>query len=246
MNAHADIAAEGAAPDAETPFDPDAVRTERHLFMLNRLGEIGMELAEVTAAQARVQRDVMAGVSNPGALTPVGQGDFASAFAKISRSVRMTIMLEDKLAKALRLRQAGIAERHAANRRARLEAEWAREAQAAEDRIDDRQDAILDAVREVIRAERPERLEQEPLMRSLDRLWALDLEGDVFAQPDLYIQTGGDAALVSKQIAVHCKVLGLKPDWERWRGSFWAVEEAERGAAGSPYAAGATGPPPDE
>jgi hypothetical protein len=232
MNAHADITAEA---QADAP-DPDGERVERNMRALARLTEIGMEMAEITAVQARAQRDLMAGVNNPGALTPVGQGDFASAFAKVSRSVRMSIMLEDKLAVALRQRQAGIAERRQADRRARLEAERAREARAAKDRIDRRQDAITDAVRDVIRAERPERLEQERLMKRLDRLWGWDPDADVFARPELYIATGGDEAPVSKQIAAHCKALGLKPDWALWKDEDWAVEEAGSGGEGSPYA----------
>jgi len=236
MNTHSTITAEagGAAPDA--PYDPEGERTERHLFMLSRLGEIGMELAETVAVQARVERDVIARSGDPGAVTPAVRVDFASAFAKVSRAVRMGIMLEDKLAKALRLRQAGIAERHQADRRARQEAEQARDERAMEDRIDRRQDAIIDAVREVIRAERPERLEQERLMESLDRLWAVDFEDGFFTRPELYVKTGGDEALVSDQIAAHCKALGLKPDWGLWKQTFWAVEEAGDGAAGSPYA----------
>ena len=242
MNAHSDIALEAQSDSADAPFDPDGERTERHMRDLARLTEIGMEMAEITAVQARAQRDLMAGINNPAALTPVGQGDFASAFAKLSRGVRQNIMLEDRLAQALRQRQAGLAERHKADRRARLEAEQARQARAAEDRINDRQDAIVDAVRDVIRAERPERLEQERLLNSLDRLWGWDPAADNYARPEIYIQTGGDDALVSEQIAAHCRALGLKPDWGLWKDQDWAVEEAENGAKRSPYVAGA-GPP---
>jgi hypothetical protein len=240
MNTHASIAT-GTASDVETDgadhvvdaaFDPDAERTERHMRALARLTEIGMEMAEITAVQARAQRDLV----NTAERAEMKGGDFALAFAKVSRAVRMSIMLEDKLAVALRLRQAGIAERHRADRRARLEAERAREARAAEDRIDGRQDAIVDAVREVIRAERPERLEQERLMKSLDRLWGWNPDADIFSRPELYIQTGGDEALVSEQIAAHCKALGLKPDWTLWKDEDWAVEEAEANTPGSPYA----------
>ena len=103
MNAHSDIALEAQSDSADAPFDPDGERTERHMRDLARLTEIGMEMAEITAVQARAQRDLMAGINNPAALTPVGQGDFASAFAKLSRGVRQNIMLEDKLAQALRL-----------------------------------------------------------------------------------------------------------------------------------------------
>jgi hypothetical protein len=41
---------------------------------------------------------------------------------------------------------------------------------------------------------------------------------------------------------VGSRALGLKPDWGLWKDSVWALEEAEAGAKGSPYAAG-TGPP---
>jgi len=247
MNTHANI-----SPDADTPFDPDGARTERHLRLLERLADIGMELAETVAHQAKGQRDLQDVADRAGVKEVIEEtivlevrGDFGTAFAKITRAVRMTILLEDKLAKDWRLRQAGIAERHRVQRRARREAEQALDAQAAEDRINDRQDAICEAVRDVIRAERPEqveRLEQERLMKSLDRLWGWDPEGDPFARPELYIETGGDEALISQQIAAHCRALGLKPDWGLWKDTVWALEEAEAGAKGSPYAAG-TGPP---
>jgi hypothetical protein len=118
MNALYDIAADALAddPDGDDPdapvFDPDAERTERHMRALERLTEIGMEMAEITAVQARAQRDLM----NTGERAQMKGGDFASAFAKVSRGVRLSIMLEDKLAVALRLRQAGIAERRQADR----------------------------------------------------------------------------------------------------------------------------------
>ena len=67
-------------------------------------------------------------------------------------------------------------------------------------------------------------------------MWADDLSGDLYAKPDLYLQVGGDDALISQQVAAFCKALGLTPDWSLWKDSFWALEEAEDGAEGSPYA----------
>ncbi len=45
-------------------------------------------------------------------------------------------------------------------------------------------------------------------------------------------------------IALICKDLGATPDWERWAGEDWALEEARTRAPGSPYAD--WNDPPDE
>ncbi len=236
MNTHAPILAEEAAAQtalgADAPFDPDGARTERHLRVLERLTDLGMALAEGLAARVKAD-DFDAGEIS----------DIGTAFAKISRGVRMTVMLEEKLAKAWRLRQAGIAEKHEAGLQERLEAEWAVEREADNGRVAKRQQALDDAVKDVIRAERPEGYERERLFDRLEGLWKDDIDNDLSAPPSFYIQIGGDEALISEQIAAFCKALGLKPDWDLWKDSFWAMEEAEDGAIGSPYAARGTGPP---
>jgi hypothetical protein len=225
MNAQSSIQAEDDLK-AELPSDPDGARTERLLRVLERLTDLGMELAEGLAA--RVKADDVGEV-----------GEVGAAFARISRAVRMTVMLEDRLAKAWRLRQAGIAETHEARRRVRLQAQWAEESEADNRRVEQRQNAIHEAVRDVIRAERPEGFERERLFGRLDYIWVTDLD----AEEDLYLDGGGNDALVSEQVAAFCKELGLTPDWDLWKQTFWALEEAEDRAAGSPYAAGGTGPP---
>jgi len=248
MNAHADI-----TPETEevAPFDPDGERTERHLRMLARMEEICMEVAETVALQAKAQKDLqsvadVAGVKEVIEETIVLEvrGDFGSVLAKIARALRLTIMLEDRLAAQLRRRQAGLEEACQARRQAAVKATLAEEADAADERVSRRQGAIDDAVRDVIRTERPEALDRERLYEALDGLWKYDIDTDPYhVQPNLYIRTGGDQALVSDQITAFCKALGLKPDWSLWKGSFWATEEAEEGAPGSPYAAKQTGPP---
>ena len=179
-------------------------------------------------------------------------GEVSGAFAKISRGVRMTVMLESKLLKDRRLRRDGLEAAHEAKLAALREARWARENAEAEaeenERIERRQAAIDEAVKDVIRAERPEGPERERLLERLDRVWVKTVadfdkllsSGGV----SLYDEMGGEDALVSKQVAAFCKALGLKPDWGRWKDSFWAIEEAEDEAPGSPYAARpGTGPP---
>jgi hypothetical protein len=232
MNAQSSIMAEEALDagslEEGKPFDPDGVREERLLRVLERLTELGMMQAERLTAQVMASDDSAAGAADI--------AEAAAAFAKVSRSVRLTVMLEAKVAKDRRLRLAGVAEADKAGRLARLEAEWALDADGDEARVVRRQRAIADAVRDVIRAERPEGFERELLFDRLERLWADDFNADLSAKPDLYLDVGGDDALISEQVAAHCKALGLKPDWGVWKDSFWAVEEAEDVAKGSPYA----------
>ena len=231
MNAHTDISAEEAL-EAARPFDPDGERAEQLLRVLGRLTELGMMLAERLVAQATADETA-----------PIDVGEVGAAFARISRGVRMTVMLEAKLAKERRLCLDGLEAAHEAKLQAIREARWAEEREEENERVVKRQTAIDQGVKDVIRAERPEGFERERLFGRLERLWADDIETDLNAKPSLYIQTGGDDALVSEQIAAHCKALGLNPDWDLWKDSFWALEEAEDLAEGSPYTRPATGPP---
>jgi hypothetical protein len=233
MNTHSSISAE-EPPEAEGPLDPDGEREAQLLCVLARLTELGMVLAERLVAQAAADE-----------AAPMDAGEVGAAFAKISRGVRMSVMLEAKLAKERRLRLNGLEAAHEARMQVLREARWAEE-RAREDaeeeaRIERRETAIDDAVREVIRAERPEGLERERLFERVERFWKVDFETDPYVPRSLYLDTGGGEALVSKQIATFCKALGLKPDWDLWKDSFWAIEEAENAAPGSPYAG--RGPP---
>jgi hypothetical protein len=233
MNAHADITAEEAL-EAAGPFDPDGERAEQLLCVLARLTELGMVLAERLVAQAAADE-----------AAPIDAGEVGGAFAKISRGVRMTVMLESKLLKERRLRRDGLEAAHEAKLQTMREARWAEERaamQADEDeRSERRQTAIDEAIKDVIRAERPEGFERERLFERLDRVWVKDLNDYekliLSGKLSLYDETGGEDALVSEQIAAFCKALSLKPDWDLWKDSFWAREEAEDEAEGSPYAA---------
>jgi hypothetical protein len=231
MNTHASISAEEAL-EAEGPLDPDGEREAQLLQVLARLTELGMVLAEKLVAQVTAE-DVL----------PVDVGAVGGAFAKISRGVRMTVMLESKVLKERRLRLDGLEAAHEAKLAAMREARWASESAEAEaeerEQIEKRESAIEEAVKDMIRAERPEGYERERLFDRLKGCWKIDWSD----YSSVYIDNGGEDALVSKQIAAFCQDLGLKPDWDLWKDSFWAVEEAEDEAEGSPYAAPATGPP---
>jgi len=234
MNTHSSITAEEAL-EAAGPFDPDGERTEQLLRVLARLTELGMVLAEKLVAQATTDE-----------AAPIDVGEVGTAFAKVSRGVRMTVMLEAKLLKERRLRRDGLEAAHEAKLQAMREARWADEREEENERVEHRQNAIDEAVKDMIRAERPEGYERERLFDRLDRVWVKDLDAYrklILSGGDtLYLETGGDEALVSEQVAAFCKALGLTPDWDLWKDSFWAIEEAEDEAEGSPYAV-KTGPP---
>jgi len=234
MNTHSSISAEEAL-EAEGPLDPDGVRAEQLLRVLARLTELGMVLAEKLVAQATAPETT-------DDAAPIDSGEVGAAFAKISRGVRMTVMLESKLLKERRLRRDGLEAAHEAKLQAMREARWAKELAEAEaeerERIVKRESAIDEAVKDVIRAERPEGYERERLFERLKACWTIDWSD----YSSVYIDNGGEDVPISKQIAAFCKALGLTPDWNRWKDSFWAIEEAEEEAPGSPYAA-KTGPP---
>jgi hypothetical protein len=228
MNTHSSITAEEAL-EASGPSDPDGEREAQLLCVLARLTELGMVLAEKLVAQVALADEA----------APLDAGEVGGAFAKISRGVRMTVMLESKLLKERRLRRDGLEAAHEAKLAAMREARWAKEREEENERVEKQQKAIDEAVKDMIRAERPEGYERERLFDRLERLWVTDPDAD----HDIYYDLGGEDAPVSKQVAAFCKALGLTPDWELWKDEDWAIEEAEDQAEGSPYAASATEPP---
>lgn len=112
-----------AIPDAPTDAPTDApvdARTARHLRMLERLSEIGMELAEAIGREA---------LAEPGeGEVRRSAGDRGPVFARVARAVRQTVALEARLAndaqtREARLGQAERADRQAETRRARARRE---------------------------------------------------------------------------------------------------------------------------
>ena len=238
MSTHASLAAETAS-DVETDgadhvvdaaSDPDGARTARHLRVLERLTEIGMELAETVAHQAKGQRDLQDVADRAGVKACIEEriilevkGDFGTAFSKIARAVRLTVMLEDRLAKAWGLRQAGLEERLQTERKEAV----IRAGQAYADHLFERQDTVSDAVRETARRQRLDRETRERIDRELYEIW----DDDRF-----YDYSEHDDWSIGETIAMICKDLGLKPDWGLWKDEDWAIEEAEANTPGSPYA----------
>ncbi|HWK44213.1 MAG TPA: hypothetical protein VNT30_05820, partial [Stellaceae bacterium] len=187
-------------------------RTERHLRMLQRLAEIGMELAEAVGRQALEQAKA---ASEP-AETPRQPGpDLGLVFTRISRSVRQTVALEVRIAEGPLTPRAVSAA---------LDKQAERAALAETDRRHRRKAQVGRIVKQAINAELSG-IKAYQLERELrERLEDEDVETDIGDHP------------IGAIIARICWDLGLDPNWRRWAEDHWAVQEARTKAPGSPYA----------
>lgn len=209
---------EGDAPAAAgacTPAPGSRPLVERQLQLLERLAEAGLEVA------LACEREAKAAESGTGA----DLDGLARAYARASRAVRLTVMLQSRLAKA---RQEADSEADAA-----AQAAAEREAQALWAREDDAKVRVSRIVRRVIEAEHDdeggvERLDAE----AMDRLDDEDLYGAVLTRP------------ISEMVADICKDLGLHPDWAKLAEECWAQEEMASGEVGEPFLALAAASPP--
>lgn len=192
-----------ATPSDGTPASP---LLERQLERLERMADVGQEVADALARQAR------------GEGPPVTDGDVVLAYARVSRAVRMAILLQSKLVGEVEARQA-IA------RQALTDAKAAADQVRAEQQ-ERRKCRISWIVERVAEAGRDDKAEVDRLTREADeRLDDDGLIGDVLSRP------------TSEIVARICKDLGLDPDWTRLAEEAWAQEEIESGTAGSPLLA---------
>ncbi|WP_342239505.1 hypothetical protein [Inquilinus sp. OTU3971] len=123
-------------------------RTERHLRLLARLAEIGMEIAEKTRSDA-------VEAPEPGV-------DYTARFATAARAVRLTMLLEDKLSRQ-RPTWSTAADRKGHRQRVTAAMQSALDARSkaegwSEDEADDRDGELV------------ERLEQPEIEEMIDRL----------------------------------------------------------------------------
>ena len=192
--------------------------------------EVGLILLEAVKAQGLALRDaVLAGdevkVSDTQAL--------AQAYAKVTRSMRLNLLVEDRLEAGLRDRRRGIEAARA--ERAQIEAQAAADAAHAEAQERwrqanaaelDREAEVRDVVEKTIRrAHKGDTEEIDQLEREMLELLEEE-DGD-------YADYGQRP--VSETVARLCEALDVEPEWDRWANKPWAVEEAEAGVAGSPY-----------
>jgi hypothetical protein len=134
-------------------------------------------------------------------------GDVALAYARVSRAVRLSLMLQARLIDDMK----------------------AAEAKAADDRKDDdpkaraklRVDTIVQRVSADQHAGEPV-MHEWVLRESPERLNDEDVFGDILERP------------ISESVARLCKQLGLDPDWAELAEELWAVREVESGHVGWP------------
>jgi hypothetical protein len=183
------------------PADGARFMAERQLARLDRLAEAGMEMIEALTAQAK------------GTGPKVVEGDLALAFSRVSRAVRMAVLLHEELTP-------GREDLQAAAQEAAPEA--AKQAEA-------RKAAHRDRAVRIVRRVAKDHCQREPFAVSViakeaaERLDDDDIYGLVASRP------------VGELVALICRDFGLEPDWDALAGEAWAQAEIESGAAGSPF-----------
>jgi len=157
----------------EPPISPSRETTARCLRALDRLVEIGMKIAEATGKAAE---------------TPEQGVDYCQRYATVSRAVRLTVMLEDKLSRPREEPpRKGVQVEPADRARARMRVTMAMGA-AACDGIETEEDP--DAQRRF--SEMVERLDRPDLAEMIETY-----------PPEV-------------AVARLCRMFGLPPEWERW------------------------------
>jgi hypothetical protein len=184
--------------------DPAVLRAEQRLGMLRELAEIGMELA-------RALRPGAAATSEPPVDDKCKGRDPAEAFGVVSRAVRLTLALEDKIDAELRDLKAGIV-RERADEQVRAE----KRAEVAADEAEDaRVRRVSELVISVAEAEIGDIESFDNFHEALEeRLEEDEAYMDCIEKP------------LRETVERLCNDLGLHPDWSRWDGEGWAEDYA--------------------
>jgi len=204
-----------------------ADRVARRLRVSQRLGDLGLELAEAVQARAlavaRAEAAVEAGDADAGpsasdrAAVQAFGGDLSLSFNRLSKSVRLSVALEMRIEKDLN------ADTEVRRVRAQADQRQAEERAVAKKRNETtREDLIEGAVQVFIEAEAEED-EAEDLMNDLS-----DMVEDGLATKLAHLPISG-------AIEHLCRDLGVTPDWDEVARERWAYEEARDGVPGSPF-----------
>jgi hypothetical protein len=199
-------------PNPAPPETPFIERAEQRRLMLRELAEIGMDLAR--ALKRRVEAEAEGGDD----AAAVAKRDPADAFQRLSRAIRLTLVLEEKTDEALRALIAGEAQAIEARRETTRPEAKRQSGEAPEAKPRDRDDEEVD--RPVTEA--PDR-EVETDMESARLLAALQerLEDDAAYQ-------GREDRPIRETVEALRRDLDLGPDGSPWTGEGW--EEPPPGA----------------
>ncbi|HZZ69059.1 MAG TPA: hypothetical protein VFE18_12880 [Phenylobacterium sp.] len=197
--------------DASGAGDP-AARMERHLRLLQELAELGMRMARAVTEQVVAQGADEGSDAGPGDSRLAG--DPGMVFSRIARAVRLTLVLEAKLAEELADKER--IDRSEAVRRARA---------IAQAPYREREEHLRRAVARAIRRDLHDQ-DEETLFDTLNE--EID---DWSRTPGFLDRPIGELA------ALICKDLGLTASPALWEHEAWALEEAAaRNAAPDPHA----------
>ena len=195
--------ADGTTTLIETARRDDPARLERQLAMLDALAAAGVQAAREVGRQAEAGQ------------TPAAE--ISLAYARVSRAVRLAILLQSQLTEAAETREARIQ----------------KAVEDAEDLEGETRKARVERIVErlAVQAHPDDEEQVDRLVRETgERLDDMDLYGDLLERP------------MSEIVARICRDLGLDPDWTRLAEELWAVEEIASGDVGAPLTL--TRPPP--
>ena len=209
---------ESAANDNAELFGPAILRAERRLRILERLTQIGMDITEALhdrviadGVTATVETVINGGgdVSAKSSTTKSPRFDPTEAFAKLSRTVRLTLNLEMKADEALRALRSGqflALETCKAERKHRQKSGMVERSDVARDIVNNRVSAAIDR----------ESLNENDYCDLMEALKERLDEDSVYLDLD-------DRPL-RETVERLCEDLGLSPDWGRWVGDDWIAE----------------------
>ena len=187
-------ALDSAAPSQER----SGTALERQASRLERLADAGMELVEALVAQAK------------GSGPKVVEGDLGLAYSRVSRAVRLAVLLHHQLSQGA---VDPVTTAEAAARTAAAEHKKAHIARAV--RIIER--VAMDHCRI-----KPSKA-GDYAYTARERLEDDDIHALVASRP------------IGELVALLCRELGLEPNWDALEQEAWAQAEIASGAAGSPF-----------
>jgi hypothetical protein len=192
--------------------DTAVLRAERRLRMLEKLAQLEMELAEALQRQAIAAADPTppaepdaAEASGPGA-APGTAGDLSAAFARIARSLRLTLALQARAEEQLRALLAGEA--------AKVEVRRAEVTRRATEEARARSEHHRNEVERLVCEAAEREVEDEQALKSV--LEALE---ERLADDEAYWDL--DQMPLPEAVERLCADLELTPDWSRWQGEGW-------------------------
>jgi hypothetical protein len=202
--------------DAPPAFDEaealavSVARVERRLRLLDELADMAMTLARGVTKRAVAAEEAEA--TTPASARDAVSSSAADDFAKLSRALRLTLDLTDRLEDALRRLRAG----EASAREARRQDDEAHASRAGMARHVAARDKVTEQVAMVISRESESESDSSDLFGALEERLADDAA---------YLEIEDEP--LREVVERLCSDLGLKPDWSRWTDEGWPDRPAD-------------------